>query len=289
MRKFLLKLVLFSSCLPIYFGLNSLLNYIQYSSQTPKWEHYKVIIAGDSHPQTAIDPSHFQSARSIAQSAEPYYLTYWKLQKLAKLHKPDTLLLGFGTQNISFYNDYKLTDSNWSSELFKRIYPFHRLNELPSWIPIDQLAHVKTYLKYNGFFPNADHIHYMGGFDADDESKWRNCDHVVKRHYHLYNQPPHHSKTALNYLDSIVLYCEQTGIQLGLVTTPIHAVYSSQVPERITITFDSLKIAYADRALILDYTRFALPESQFYNCDHLNEEGASIFTQALVNDLANLH
>ena len=289
MRKFLQKLALFSLCLPIYFGLNSLLNYFQYNSTPPSWQHYNVVIAGDSHPQTAIDPSHFTHARSIAQSAEPLYLTYWKLQMLAKVHKPDTLLLGFGTQNISFYNDYKLTDPNWSSELFKRTYTFQRLDELPSWLPMDHLTRIKTYLRYNGFFPTDDHIHYMGGFDADDESKWRNCDHVVKRHYHLYNEQPHHSTTALNYLDSIVAYCEQTNIQLGLVTTPIHEVYSSQIPKRILTTFDSLKLAYANRALILDYSRFALPESQFYNCDHLNEAGASIFTQALVYDLNNTH
>ena len=92
-----------------YFGINNVINSILISREDLHLTS-STLIMGDSRTQYSLDPHLFPSANNISQTAEPYFLTYWKLKALIDLHEIDTVILGFAHQNISAFNDRKLSD-----------------------------------------------------------------------------------------------------------------------------------------------------------------------------------
>jgi len=151
MRRFLIKIMVFLVPLILYFALNATLNYYLISNQKIDLGEPQVLIIGDSHPQRSINPKLFKRAQNIAQTAEPYISTYWKLKTIIKAHKPDTILLGFAPHNISEFNDMKFSDEFWAGEMFRRIYPIAKFSEIKNKIPVNKKLYFQTLWKQTAF------------------------------------------------------------------------------------------------------------------------------------------
>jgi hypothetical protein len=81
--------------------------------------------------------------------------------------------------------------------------------------------------------------------------------------------------------------CEKNGIKLILVTPPVTEFFSNLLVKKghknhevIDFIADSFKnISY------YDYSNFQLSDKYFYDLNHLNEDGAKLFTEKFLKDL----
>lgn len=286
MKKFLHKIVLFLIIPFVYFGINTLINFIFYSHQEVAVRNKKVLIAGDSHPMTAIDPRLFERAQNISMSAEPYAITYWKLQQIFQTTTPEILILGFSPHNISGFNDLKFSAPRFSQEMFKRIYSLDntvdKLNNLEPEVPVDFLTYYKTFWKQMSFYPHKDHINYIGQFVNRTSSDLSGWEKIIERHYFVNDEVCDISTLSKNYLDSIVQLCTKREITLVLAGNPVHQKYYNNIPEKFIDKVSHLKKKMNDNAVIMDQTHKIYPDSLFANADHLNARGAERFTAEVI-------
>ena len=283
MKRFLVKVIVFSSFPLLYFGGNMMINYFIYNNQSVKLNNTSILIVGDSHPQKAINPKYFKDAQNISQPAEPLILSYWKLKKIFNSYTPDTLIIGIAPHNISQFNDLKFSNAKWSTEMFRRSYPIEEFNDISSNINIDYIGFLKVLWKQTAFYPRKNHINYIGNYSNSSNSNISDWESAINRHYYQDEIQLGVSQVAVNYLDSIVDLTNSKKITLIMVSHPVHERYLENIPISIMEKFEKLTEKYNASNIIFDKTRDHYPDSLYLNQDHLNEMGAKKFTEELID------
>lgn len=282
MKKFINKLLIFSLFPILYFGLNEVVNYGIYSNNTCKIKESNVLIIGDSHPQTSLNPKLFRSATNVSQTAEPYIMTYWKLKNILKTYHPDTVIIGCAPHNFSAFNDLKFSDRNWSSEMFKRIYPIQEFKSLSS-IDIDYMEFYRVLWKKTGFYPKFNHGDYIGGYANRHDLMILDVNTAIDRHYYNHGEELGVSEIAISYLDSLVNICITHGINPILVSNPVLENYYEKIPPVNKAAFEEVKARLISEGVtVIDKTTEYYADTLFINADHLNERGATIFTSDII-------
>lgn len=284
MKKFIIQLFIFILFPLLFFGINSLTNLYIYTNTIVKLENRNILIIGDSHTKTSLDPKLFTSAQNISQSSEPYVLTFWKLKKIIDSYKPDTLVIGFAPHNISSFNDLKFSNKIWSEEMFKRSYTIEKFDEIDNKVKVDYLEFYKTIWKQIGFYPKKNHIRYIGSYNNNSSSNISDFKSAIKRHYYFNGKKLNFSNTSINYLDSIITICKVYNITPILVSNPVHTNYMNDIPIEIIEKYKELMLSYKSIGILqIDKTNEIYPDSLFLNSDHLNSLGSSRFTNEVIN------
>ena len=270
-------------------GLNYLINLNYTNSNVPeqKLDNCKILILGDSHVQKSLNPCFFNAAKNISQSAEPYFVTYWKLKKLLHTNKTiDTLLLGFSFHNISAFNDKKLIDPSWSSEMFYRIYPIEEFETL-NGIEIDFWEYFKILAREMCLYPKKNHINYIGCYGNSRRSDISDYNTSIKRHFYYNNNNVGISTTSIDFLNKIITLCRDSKINNILITSPLHKEYLKRIPSNFTQEYLKLKneLTTNNGVPVLDFSSIVLNDTCFLNSDHLNESGARIFSNMVMDTL----
>ncbi len=282
MKKFLLQLSVFFLLPLVYFGVNMGVNHYFYKHAKPKVKQTRILIIGDSHAQKGINPKWFASANNIAQTAEPYVLSFWKLKAVLKVMHPDTVLIGFAPHNISAFNDLKFSDEEWAAEMFKRCYTIQELKQIDQQITVDYKAYWKTLWKQTAFYPKRNQVRYLGKFINKPVSKLSDCEKTIARHFYLDEQPLGVSGFCVAYLDSIIAICLQHHIQPILVCPPVYSCYLEKIPTDINRSFQQIAEQYQTSGIpVINRLNAPYPDSFFYNSDHLNLQGADSFSKEL--------
>lgn len=288
MIEFLNKIFIFFSFLLLFFGVNAISNYYIILNTNPKVKASSVLIIGDSHSKTSLNPFLFKNAESISQDAEPYILTFWKLIKVVNIVKPDTILVGFAPHNISAFNDLKYESKKWSTTIFKRSYAVQNFASLSS-INIDYMELFKILWKKVCVFPNINHYDEYGGYANANSSDLDKLEKVIERHYFHKNEVLGVSETAISFLDSILETCKNHDIVPILISNPVHESYFNLIPDHIKKRYYFEKKKYESQGIIvLDMMTSQYPDSLYLNPDHLNENGAIRFTNEIRKEIKNL-
>ncbi|WP_179315805.1 hypothetical protein [Winogradskyella undariae] len=287
MKLFLKNTSLFIILPIIYVVINLGINKYLINQQKLPIKNSPILIMGDSHTQTSLIPNVFNQAQNISQRAEPIILTYWKLKKIVKIYQPDILLLGWAPHNLSSFNDLKFSDSRWASEMFKRSYTIGDFKGLDTLIKVDYTSYYRTYLKKTGFYPNINHIQYIGKFSNSHTVYHNDINNALKRHFIINSKPATVSKTAITYLDSIIMLCKKHKITPVLVSNPVVAEYNNQIPKNIYENYNQKLKQYENDVIIINYTAKEYPETLFSNSDHLNLDGAERFTKEVIEVLSH--
>jgi hypothetical protein len=257
------------------------LNYIIFQNSKLPINMADVLIAGDSHPQMAIDPSRMISAINIAKTAEPYVLTYWKLKYIFKHHKPKILILGFAHHNISAFNDMKFWNKKWSHEMFRRSYIINEFNSIDD-MRLDRMEFYKVFIKEMCLYPHNDHFKFIGGYSNSNRSDLSDIKSAIIRHYYYKNTELNISETEITYLNRIVSLCKKHGINLILVGTPVTEKYLELIPDIFKRRYDIEKIRLlSENSIVADFTCTFYEDNLYLDADHLNEKGASKFTHQI--------
>lgn len=288
MKYFIFKILGFLAIPLCYLCINSIINYYFIcTNQSILIEDKSVLIAGGSSPQKSLNPKYFGDAQNIAQPAEPYILTFWKLKRIFNTYTPDTLILGFGPYNIAKFNDFKFSTNEWSGELFKRSYLIENFNEIDNRIPVDYSIFYKTVIKQIAFYPQRNHIKFIGEYSNNTESDISSWKAAIKRHYFLNKKELGFSNIAISYLDSIKNLCNSKQIKLVLVSSPVHKNYLENIPKPIWDKYLELIKSYKKKHLVIDKTSTKYPDSLFLDATHLNEYGATRFTNEIIKEINN--
>lgn len=282
MKIFIRRIAAFFLILLGYLALTGAINYAVYSHSGPGLDDCSILIDGDSHTLTSLDPEMFEDAENISQTAEPYVVTYWKLKEIFSETAPDTLILGFSPHNISAFNDMKFSDKTWSTEIFSRIYPIQDLGSLEN-IEVDYAEYCRVLMKQTCLFPRLDHDNYLGEYESSDISNLSDLEEAVERHYFYGGEEAGVSETAVSYLDSVIDLCEEEGVTPIIACNPVHESYYERIPDRILERFEEeLSDLREEGVLVIDMTTEDYPDSLFMNVDHQNKYGAKVFTEAVI-------
>lgn len=284
MKRFITKLIIFTSILFLIFGINLSINQYIIKNTNPLVKA-DILIAGDSHLKRAIDPNLFKSCVNISQGAEPYVITYWKLKYILDHYKPKVIILGFSHHNLSAFNDLKFHNKKWSSEMFKRSYIIENFESIDS-IEIDYMEFYKIYFKQMALFPHNKHFKFLGKYTNNNKTNLSNFKSAIDRHYFYKKKQLDVSQTAISYLNLIIKLCEQNDIQLLLAGSPVHEKYYNLIPESIKDKYEYEKSRLIDESIqVLDYTSRYFKDNDYLDANHLNQKGASQFTQIIINFL----
>ena len=287
MKKFVLQLLYFSIIPVIYFGTVHLINRAIYLEESVDLQNARLLIVGDSHSMNSLNPNKFESALNISQAAEPYFITFWKLKKIFETNQVDSILLGFAPHNISAYNDYRFTDSEWSERMFKRTYPIENYRSLEDKIGIDYSTYFKVLFRETFFYPKKNHINYIGKFKKSKISSVSDWEGPVERHFYRNGKELGVSNTSIQYLDSIVILCKNNDIFLSLINSPVHNSYFNNIPISFLEQYNKLKMNYIKEDIfLLDKAKCEYPDTFFFNPDHTNFYGAEKFTNEVIEILS---
>ena len=275
MRQFIYRFSLVSLLLSLAIGLLFAFNYWRTQSFIAKHQGGTIIL-GDSHAATDIHPD-ILSASNFAHTAEPLLATSQKLEWITgKLH-PDTVLLVLSPNNFAGYNDFKFSDSQWSSEMAKRYYPlFPRSFWTKHTDPITALGH--SYRQQ--LLPNlSGKPAFLGKFTPKPiQSEKNDLQNTLNRHfnpdYPLISQP---SEWAIEDMRKI---CERKGVELLVVIAPLLPDYKSAIPSEVQQLFNA-----TTAKLKVIPVNIELANSDYYNADHLNLNGAKSYSKALQSAL----
>ncbi len=294
MKAFIIRSITFLSLWILFllsnFGVN--LTFIK-STPPPCAEKENIFLIGDSHIMTDILPDETQGRFNLGNHGEPYYISYLKIQKLLKTCKarPSTVILGMGPQNFSNFNELKLQTPKYAKAIYKDYYPL--LLEAPSFfsdwkMPYDKRMYYKTIIKTMCLYPHKNHKAWLGHFDGRPyRLEVADLDKTIKRHYYAESDTLCHiSQIAVQALDSIITLCSKENAHLIILAPPLHRRYRKAIPDLFQKQFETMLNTCRKKGIkVLDYSQLSLPDTLFYDYDHLNTKGAAVFTQILKKDL----
>ena len=290
LKKFIRFCFVFQLGIVSIFLINLTYNYTKNNEPFYLNSETKIIAIGDSHITAAINPSLFLNLENVSVPGEPYIASYFKLKKLLSENRNvRKIILGYSYSNISGYNDYKFYDDRWSIDQFDKysnIVPFYNfLGKLN----IDYKSYIQANMRNLLFQPKEKNLRFIGNYiphigELSDSTK----SSIRKHYFNDENEMFPLSVISINALDSIANYCAKSKVELILLGAPLHINYRANVPSHFNAAFKNLskrvELNYNNTS-ILDYSDLALPDSLFYDYDHLNKEGGDFFSQLLFEDL----
>lgn len=280
MKLFLKNIIFFAIILCLYFGINYTINYLLIHDKEVNIDVEKTIVLGDSHMVRAINPKYFFGITNISQNSEPYYVSYWKLKRIVKNNKIDTVILGYSYHNLSRFNDYKLSDSKWAKEMFRRCYIIKDFSTLDN-IKIDFYSYYSEKFKNMCLNP-MNNLTYIGSYQNSNSSSFINLNKTIKRHFHYKSKLNKISINELNHLDKIITLCKLNKIKLILITTPLHETYISKIPNEFLDEFEKYnKKLISQGILVLNYSKVNFDKDEYLNSDHLNTKGSRRFSNMI--------
>ncbi len=294
MKAFIIRAIIFLSLWSLFLLSNFKINltFIK-STPLPCAEKESTFLIGDSHIMTDILPDEAQGRFNLGNHGEPYYISYLKVKKLLNTCKAQqrTIILGMGPQNFSNFNDLKLQIPKYAKAIYKDYYPL--LLESPSFfkdwkMPYDKRMYYKTIIKTMCLYPHKNHKAWLGHFEGRSyRLAMADLDKTIKRHYYAESDTLCRiSKIAMQALDSIITLCGKENVHLIVLTTPLHRQYRKAVPDLFQKQFETMLNTCHEKGIeVFDYSQLNLPDTLFYDYDHLNQKGAAIFTQILKEDL----
>lgn len=236
-----------------------------------------LIVLGDSHAATNINPS-LVGATNFGHTAEPLLATSQKLEWITTNLQPDTVLLVLSPNNFAGYNDYKFSDEQWASEMAKRYFAL---------FPWQFWAHYTSAPKALGHYfrkqllpnPSGKPAHLGKYAPKPVKEEKGDLKLVISRHFNPAYESV--SNASLKALEEIVSTCRANNIAILAVEAPLLPEYKAMVPGAIQQAFNQ-----ALSTVKLIEVHCVITPDQFFNGDHLNKNGASVYSIALKNSLS---
>lgn len=254
----------------------------------------RVIFAGESYVECAVNDRLIEHTINIAQSGEAYMYSYAKIKALLEHNSQiRTVYIGFSfgnllmekekswvfsseyvTEKIQYYN--YLIDKPGKSLIFKNN-PIAYLSGLMKSVNNNFQSFVKSYFSEdsNGSIKN------FGGYKHLVRDKLS-----LDTELELYNeQPVAKSLVQEKYLKMISELCKQNSVELILFSTPKYKSYNENIDDNIKQIWRQVRNSLPLDSLA-DFSAFILPDSCYGDLTHLNYKGAEVFSKYL-NQMVN--
>jgi hypothetical protein len=263
-----------------------------------------VIVLGDSHPQNALIADSIGRSVNFSLGSERFPRTYKKLEILSERDSIRTVVLGIS------YHSFTPSDSQNTPDFLYRygftFYPFIRETGFPHYKKLldDRammmdvvLCHELGILSRNSIAPikgilmgiplvNVPLRHVVPSpIDWESRIHWQY--HTTAGDSVILKAP---ETSFVDALYDIHALCEKKGYKLVLFNAPVSPEYYAHIPLFYKHLTDSVVNSLVDNrtTCYLDYTQYPLPDSCYYDCDHINLYGANVVTPLLRDSLRSL-
>jgi hypothetical protein len=291
MKQLLFKILIFILILVFIFVANYTTNRLFIHRFSKKFPNVETIIVGDSHVMVGVNDKILPESVNIAQGAEPYVVTYYKLKKILSDNPGiKNVIIGFSYHNFSSFNDYKFIDKKIAYELYKRLYPLVDIGDMWSFqVAIDRKIFLQTFIRNMLLYPKIHHYdNYIGKFEKrPNKLNEANLEETIRRHYLRGAQDDDISTVSRVSLNRIVKLTNQYNLRLILLNTPVERRYYEMVPEVFLNYYAQVKNELEQQNVqIIDLGNYNLDNSSFYDYDHLSGEGAEVISKLIAKHIA---
>jgi len=244
-------------------------------------ENVSAVILGDSHMMWSINDAKIPNLRNIALNAEGYKYSYLKLRRvLEQQPQVKQVYLGAGFHNLSgYYDDYIFGGSfKFFAYRYLAVLSAEDYVELFTKDPLEFLRLTKHSI-VEGFKPGLKgQCELYGTFPEEKQLQVYDPKSMEKRVQSQFfdgEQLLGTSKSNLHFLKKITDLCEERGVALTLLNTPLHADYTARVPEPFQELL--LNSVTSHGVGYYDFSELKLPDAAFLpDGDHLNSLGAQL-------------
>ncbi|MEO7314696.1 MAG: hypothetical protein ABIW47_05900 [Ginsengibacter sp.] len=264
----------------------TLLNKTNYFKLT---KNINTIVLGHSHPECAYNDSLITDFKNLAQSGEAYFYTYIKIKKIiSKNNQIKTIFIEFEPGQIDTIMDSWTWGDEHISDGFAKYFPlldypefkllWHKNSSaILAYFPktfIKKMWHNMLSILKN---KNIESDNQFGGYNFITRAK---IDSLLKN---MENQPeiqsgninPIISNTNIEYLSKIINYCNQKGLQVLLIRSPLYKTYGDATSEK---EFKNILNTFFYQTEFLDFRDFPLHNDQYGDFGHLNYKGAKSYS-----------
>ena len=237
-----------------------------------------ILFAGDSHIVGAIPDTLYLNSKNIGLRSESYYHTFFKLKYFLENQKIRKIYLGYSYHNIASYYD-SFINGYFSSYISSRIFfilPIKEKLRVLFWNRkklirfINEIFKVYKLLKSNTYNSKSNFIDGFDIFHLNTAFSEKACVQRIKEQFFKNGQISEFSEFNLIYLNAIIEMCRQKGVEIVLITTPLHSKYIQGIPKPYIEKF--LKFVRVNNSINLE--NIALVDSCFSpDGDHINNKG----------------
>lgn len=296
MRKFLSKTILFLfPVVVILVGAEAFVRSIPNSYRLKDdWmqrhgHEVSTLLLGNSHGYFALNPSAMGDSVfnlcNVSQRLEhDYYLLHHYAESCDNLKR---VVLVADNSNLF---DIPMEEDEPARVTYYQLYMGYRAHSMLSRYGFElanmtyTLQKIKSYL-FQGDKFWCDSLGWGSGYLASE----RNPDDFLCEHVreHLFENWESTYRNR-SYMDSIAVWCQQHRVELVLLQTPVCKDYTRKAAawqlQLVNAMIDSCCVQYGARKM--DYSRDTrFPATDFFDSDHLSDQGARKFSAILAGDL----
>ncbi|MBA7546370.1 hypothetical protein ES705_38760 [subsurface metagenome] len=260
------------------------------------------LICGASHLMCSLDDKIIPNSTNTCLPAESYYYTYYKLKKiLLNDNNLKYILLGLSFSSFRENFDSHIYGIGMTSYMYPKYFLILENREKLSLLkknPIGLLKSIPYIYKkaFIAFFKSNKYTNYpfWGSFSDNENTNLsdKNIKAAINLHYYDTDSDllQNFFCLQLEYLMKIIDLCTKKNIRLYLINAPVSNEYFYKIPEKfVNHYYNIIKKLKSNRNVkILDYHNYQLPKNCFGDADHLNSNGAKIFSEKIISEINNL-
>lgn len=265
-------------------------------------KNISILICGASHLMCALDDKIIPNSINTCLTSESYYYTYYKLKKILQNDNDlKYILLGLSFSSYGDNFDNQIYETGKIRYMYPKYFLILESREKLSLFkknPIGLLKSTPYILKSAiiTFLKSSKYTNYpFWGYFRDSKNtnlSDKNIKAAINRHYYdsgsglLQNI----SELQFEYFMKIIKLCNDKNIKLYLINAPVSNEYFSKIPEIFINHYYNIvkNFKFNKNIEILDYHNYQLPKNCFSDADHLNNNGAKIFSEKIINEINGL-
>ena len=281
MKRFIIKIV--SAVVVFVFVLISLYLVNRYLANFRIEDDKRILIVGNSHPECAFNDKLISGVANFSESGEAYFYTYIKLKKLLEQNpQVNMVLIEFSNEHIRKGMDKWIWGDMYVSYRFPKYASFMDREDLELLLKynpekVKESTPVLSRLNANMLINyKLDYTEVTGGYLSLDK-----CDVdslIVDVSDDKRRERPGGDSLAiesLHYLDKLIKYSEQKGVEVLLIRSPVHEECISLQNEQL---FQTVRLSKYPNIEFLDFLKYPLIDEEFADLSHLNKKGAEKFS-----------
>ncbi|MBL7890344.1 MAG: hypothetical protein JNL24_12370 [Bacteroidia bacterium] len=266
----------------------------------------QILFLGNSHSAYAFNPKEFRNAYNIAQVAQSIYFD----KRILVNYIEDLKELKFVFIGIDFHSFY-FSDQNQRNYWSYYSYGINYKDRLNFWkkniyflgySPRVLMKNIREQFKLNsgskravdvenGVVPNVELYNGFFSFIGSDIKSFADSTYAKRASY--FNELVAQStelNSVLKDLDELLLLLKTKNIKPILITTPCYAPYRGKLNRAFLNRNKWIVDSITQRHNIpyWNYFELNLDSTFYYNCDHLNIKGASMFSRLVSTRLDSL-
>ena len=245
------------------------------------------LILGNSRTESALNDNYINNTVNLSQSADSYFYTYYKCNKLIEANNNIQVLI------------VSLSDGIFSEEALKWNYDdLHLSSKYPKYSHLISTQD-KLYLcfsnfecfvsNYLGVFQEKACLLYSPNSLVYKKLNWGGYlslirDNIPRLIFEMKEsaspqKPPIKASDDINvrYLLKIASYCKENNIQLILIRTPHYKYYKKPFEAELRKLLENELAGVT----FWDYADYPLKDDEFGDFTHLNYKGAKVFSRVI--------